>query len=170
VLVDTPGIGDQGREEMVTMVTEYIPNALAFVFVVNMASAGGLQDDRVTILISEDCKKRISNLKLILYYKNFHYYLAYIHWILLQLLRLLKRVRGSLNHMHSFNPEDAIFLLNKWDTLVLKKRKTDLFEETKRKLHNIWEEVDDKYILKFAAARVSGYGGTVLYSIMLLEI
>lgn len=87
----------------------------------------------------------------------------------MQLVRILKRVRKSLNQMHSFDPEDAIFLLNKWDTLVLKNRKIDLFEETKKKLHDIWEEVDDKYILKFAAAKVSNFH-TVLYIQLLSEV
>lgn len=47
VIVDTPGIGDSDQEEVAKMMMDYIPNALAFVFVVNMGSAGGLQGDRV---------------------------------------------------------------------------------------------------------------------------
>jgi predicted GTPase len=47
VIVDTPGIGDQEQEEVASMMMDYIPNALAFVFVVNVQSAGGLQTDRV---------------------------------------------------------------------------------------------------------------------------
>lgn len=47
VIVDTPGIGDQGQKKVAKMMMDYIPNALAFVFVVNVANAGGLQSDRV---------------------------------------------------------------------------------------------------------------------------
>lgn len=47
-LVDTPGIG--GSEDSTQRLIEYLPNALAFVFVINVASAGGMQNDRVNDL------------------------------------------------------------------------------------------------------------------------
>lgn len=34
------------------MTMEYIPNALAFIFVVNVVNAGGLQDDRVRLFFN----------------------------------------------------------------------------------------------------------------------
>lgn len=46
-LVDTPGIGGSG--DGTQRVMEYLPNALAFVFVINVASAGGMQKDRVNL-------------------------------------------------------------------------------------------------------------------------
>ncbi|XP_056003687.1 uncharacterized protein LOC125663356 [Ostrea edulis] len=45
VIVDTPGIGD--KEEFANMLMDYIHNALAFVFLVNMGNAGGIQGGRV---------------------------------------------------------------------------------------------------------------------------
>ena len=45
MIVDTPGIG--GSEEATQKLMEYLPNALSFVFVINVASAGGMQKDRV---------------------------------------------------------------------------------------------------------------------------
>lgn len=45
ILVDTPGIGGSG--EVTHKLKEYLPNALAFIFVVNASSAGGMQHDRV---------------------------------------------------------------------------------------------------------------------------
>lgn len=46
-IVDTPGIGDMEQAQFANLTMEYIPNALAFIFVVNVVNAGGLQDDRV---------------------------------------------------------------------------------------------------------------------------
>lgn len=48
ILVDTPGIGGSG--EVRHKLTEYLPNALSFIFVINAASAGGMQKDRVSII------------------------------------------------------------------------------------------------------------------------
>nr|XP_022312442.1 uncharacterized protein LOC111117580 isoform X6 [Crassostrea virginica] len=44
ILVDTPGIGGSG--EVSDKVMEYLPNAVSFVFVINVGSAGGMQKDR----------------------------------------------------------------------------------------------------------------------------
>lgn len=46
-IVDTPGIGDIDQQEVAKRMMDYLPNALAFVFVINVAAAGGLQKDRV---------------------------------------------------------------------------------------------------------------------------
>lgn len=45
MIVDTPGIG--GSEEATEKTNDYLPNALSFVFVINVANAGGMQKDRV---------------------------------------------------------------------------------------------------------------------------
>nr|XP_022312439.1 uncharacterized protein LOC111117580 isoform X3 [Crassostrea virginica] len=45
ILVDTPGIGGSG--EVSDKVMEYLPNAVSFVFVINVGSAGGMQKDRL---------------------------------------------------------------------------------------------------------------------------
>lgn len=47
-VVDTPGIGDSRQKEVAKKMMKYLPNALAFVFVINVPAAGGLQEDRVT--------------------------------------------------------------------------------------------------------------------------
>lgn len=47
-IVDTPGIGDIDQKKVAQKMMDYLPNALAFVFVINVAAAGGLQKDRVT--------------------------------------------------------------------------------------------------------------------------
>lgn len=48
IIVDTPGCGDKEQKEVADKMMSYLPNALAFVFVINVSNAGGLQDDRVT--------------------------------------------------------------------------------------------------------------------------
>ena len=49
VIVDSPGIGEP--EIMDTIVKQYLPEAFAFIYVINSANAGGVQTDRVSIEI-----------------------------------------------------------------------------------------------------------------------
>lgn len=49
MIVDTPGVGDIDQNEVAEKMMDYLPNALAFVFVINVSAAGGLQKDRVFI-------------------------------------------------------------------------------------------------------------------------
>lgn len=46
-IVDTPGLGDIDQQDVAKRMMDYLPNALAFVFVINVPAAGGLQKDRV---------------------------------------------------------------------------------------------------------------------------
>ena len=46
VIVDSPGIGESAI--MDDTVKEYLPNAFAFIYVINSVNAGGIQRDRVT--------------------------------------------------------------------------------------------------------------------------
>lgn len=45
IIIDTPGIGE--TEMMDNMLLEFLPHAVAFVFVVNAKNAGGIHEDRV---------------------------------------------------------------------------------------------------------------------------
>ena len=45
VIVDSPGVGES--KIMDDMVKEYLPEAFAFIYVINTANAGGIQEDRV---------------------------------------------------------------------------------------------------------------------------
>lgn len=47
ILVDTPGIGP--NVEITKKLMEYLPNAVSFIFVITVASAGGMQNDRVSV-------------------------------------------------------------------------------------------------------------------------
>lgn len=49
--MDTPGVGDIDQTNMAKLMMDYLPNALAFVFVINVPSAGGFQKDRVSSVI-----------------------------------------------------------------------------------------------------------------------
>lgn len=53
--MDTPGFGDKKQENVAQLMLEYLPNALAIVFVINVQSAGGIQDDRVRKLLLLGC-------------------------------------------------------------------------------------------------------------------
>lgn len=73
-----------------------------------------------------------------------------------QLPRVLTHVKRSLNGMQSYNPEDVLFLLNKWDTLYQRDvdLKEMLFDEAKLILRKTWRKVDDSSIFKIAVGRV----------------
>lgn len=47
IIVDTPGISDEEQENVASSMMDYLKNALAVVFVANVANAGGIQTDRV---------------------------------------------------------------------------------------------------------------------------
>ena len=46
VIVDSPGIGHS--EQVCNIVLEFLPQAFAFLYVINSPNAGGMQDDRVS--------------------------------------------------------------------------------------------------------------------------
>ena len=47
VIIDSPGIGESNI--MDEMVTQYLPQAFAFMYVINSTNAGGVQKDRVSV-------------------------------------------------------------------------------------------------------------------------
>ena len=49
--MDTPGIGDEDQEEAAQVMMGYLHKAVAIVFVLNVANAGGIQQDRVFIYL-----------------------------------------------------------------------------------------------------------------------
>ena len=49
VIVDSPGIGES--DIMDDIVKQYLPEAFAFIYVINTANAGGVQRDRVSTKI-----------------------------------------------------------------------------------------------------------------------
>ena len=46
-IVDSPGIGES--EQMTRLVTEYMPKAFGFIYVINSSNAGGVQPGRVSL-------------------------------------------------------------------------------------------------------------------------
>jgi len=46
VIIDSPGVGES--DIMDEIVTQYLPQAFAFLYVINSANAGGVQKDRVS--------------------------------------------------------------------------------------------------------------------------
>lgn len=63
IVVDTPGFGDKKQENVAQLMLEYLPNALAIVFVINVQSAGGIQDDRVRKLLLVGCLNTLNGQK-----------------------------------------------------------------------------------------------------------
>lgn len=79
ILVDTPGIGGSGAVTQKLM--DYLPNAVSFIFVINVGSAGGMQNDRLP-----------------------------------EILRSITLLQLD-NEMPCFDPQDVMFVTNKWDTI-----------------------------------------------------
>lgn len=50
IIVDTPGVGDS--EAMNEVALNYLPNAFCFIYVINSTNAGGVQEDRLGMLLS----------------------------------------------------------------------------------------------------------------------
>ena len=46
MIIDSPGVGES--DEMDEMVIQYLPEAFAFIYVVNSSNGGGVQKDRVS--------------------------------------------------------------------------------------------------------------------------
>ena len=46
MIVDSPGVGES--DIMDDIVANYLPNAFAFIYVINSSNAGGVQKDRVS--------------------------------------------------------------------------------------------------------------------------
>lgn len=49
VIVDSPGVGES--DIMDDIVVNYLPNAFAFIYVINSGIAGGVQKDRVSVYL-----------------------------------------------------------------------------------------------------------------------
>ena len=50
VIIDSPGIGESAI--MDEIVKQYLPEAFAFIYVINTPNAGGVQKDRVSVEIT----------------------------------------------------------------------------------------------------------------------
>lgn len=66
----------------------------------------------------------------------------------------MEHVKNSLKGMVSFDHDDVIFLLNKWDTLLDDDEKDTFFESSKKHISNIWKEVKPDRILKLSMNKV----------------
>ena len=51
VIVDSPGICDSEQTNKIAL--DYLPQAYAFIYVLNSSNAGGLQEDRVSKKVNE---------------------------------------------------------------------------------------------------------------------
>lgn len=47
LIIDTPGIGTS--PELNNRLLDFLPNAMAFIYIINSSNAGGLQGDRVRL-------------------------------------------------------------------------------------------------------------------------
>lgn len=114
ILVDTPGIGGTG--DVTPKLMEYLPNAVSFIFVINIDSAGGMQSDRLPVILHSINETQIKN------------------------------------EMPCFDPEDVIFITNKWDSIRsqfdVEKEREELWEKIKIDLKKKWPNVKDSHIFR----------------------
>ena len=52
MIIDSPGVGES--DIMDQAVTQYLPQAFAFIYVINSANSGGIQKDRASIVYVND--------------------------------------------------------------------------------------------------------------------
>lgn len=60
MIVDSPGIGENAKMDEV--VIHYLPEAFAFIYVINSANAGGVQQDRVRTITKKKLEKYNSSM------------------------------------------------------------------------------------------------------------
>lgn len=67
-----------------------------------------------------------------------------------------------MDGMVCFNPEEVIFLLNKWDAISHEDddQLEEFFKNAKTYLRKLWEEVEDSCIFKISAVKVSTFNIT----------
>ena len=53
MIIDSPGVGESAI--MDEIVKQYLPQAFAFIYVINSTNAGGVQKDRVSV--TQPCKR-----------------------------------------------------------------------------------------------------------------
>ena len=56
VIVDSPGVGD--NKDIGEIVLQYMPQAFAFIYVINTPNAGGVQEDRVSLLLLSETREQ----------------------------------------------------------------------------------------------------------------
>eukprot|EP00105_Crassostrea_gigas_P032554 XP_011455599.1 PREDICTED: uncharacterized protein LOC105348040 [Crassostrea gigas] len=130
ILVDTPGIGGSGK--VTQKLIEYLPNALAFIFVIDVSSAGGMQKDRLPQLL-----KTVTDLQ-------------------------------KQSEMPCFNPENVVFITNKWDLVQKQIESSDeddsenkreeeigIWENLKKDIKQMWPLVREENIFKMNLKDVS---------------
>lgn len=66
----------------------------------------------------------------------------------------MEHVKNSLNEMVSFDQDDVIFLLNRWDNFLDDDDEEAFFQRTKMHISSIWKEVKSERILKLSMKKV----------------
>lgn len=151
-MVDSPGVGES--IEMTKMVKEYLPDAFAFIYVINSSNAGGLQPDRVGTPVSYF-------FVLLWHWSNFtveyiHVSILYLSLIIvLQLQDLLAELtRREEEGGYAFDPRSAIFVCNKWD-LVPPEEADQVKRDTFDKLRKCWKGIDERQVIFMSTTKAT---------------
>lgn len=122
IIVDTPGIGE--NENLDTMLLDFLPHAVSFIFIVNASNAGGIHEDR--------------------------------------LLKILKTVMENRQNMPCFDPQDVMFLTNKWDSVDNdsddeegESEQDKTMQEIQYKLEKGWGFISPKNLFKVSLKQVN---------------
>ncbi|XP_076108776.1 bacterial dynamin-like protein [Mytilus galloprovincialis] len=124
ILVDTPGIGES--DELDSILLEFLPHAVSFLFIIDASHSGGVDKDR--------------------------------------LMRILRNVMDNRSKMPCFNPEDVMFLTNKWDIIEPKEysstdeednteienQHAETFRSINMKLKMGWPHINPKNIFRIS--------------------
>lgn len=89
---------------------------------------------------------------------------------LFQIIFILEYVKNFLNGMVSFDYDDVIFLLNRWDIFLDDDDEEVFFQRIKMYISSIWREVKFECILKFFMKEVCKCSLFVIWWIFILNL
>ncbi|CAG2254642.1 unnamed protein product [Mytilus edulis] len=125
-IVDTPGIGT--RETLMERLFDYLPNAMAFIYVINSGNAGGVEYDD-WYLIDENIE----------YCSSKEYCRPYLN--------------NTKGNMLDFDTETTLFVCNKWDQ-VDEDEEEAVWDFIKRKLESDWPQINlDQQLFKLSCKK-----------------
>ncbi|KAL4236331.1 hypothetical protein ACF0H5_004718 [Mactra antiquata] len=110
-IVDTPGIGE--NDTLTEVLLSYLPKAVAFIYVVNSANSGGIQDDHLLrILNHQQRMMTIGDQPVPVDYNSSIFVCNKWDKVLQEEERVWNHIKETINtHLHDF-PEDQIFKMS----------------------------------------------------------
>ncbi|CAG2240911.1 unnamed protein product [Mytilus edulis] len=152
IIVDTPGIGSSHNPELTTRLFEYLPRAVAFIYVIDSSRSGGIEKDRLNCEDNLHCcyKSRLP-IKLQYYFTppDTESEAGVITWTLLAIFEEQRNWKQS-GKLVEFDGSKVIFVCNKWDIVVEEEDDVDVFTYINEKLCENWPSFHKNQLFKLS--------------------